>query len=399
MRFMGGIRLGRIAGIEIGLDWSLLIIFVLITSSLAVGVFPAWHPEWTAALNWSVALGAAVLFFASVLTHELSHALVGRSFGMKIERITLFIFGGMAHLEDEPPTWRVELLMALAGPLTSLVLGMVFIWTGGFLTGERMVQQAQSPEELLQSVGPFATLLLWLGPINILLAVFNLVPGFPLDGGRALRAVLWGITGNLRRATRWAARGGQAFAWLLIAAGVAMILGMPVPVFGTGIVGGLWLAFIGWFLHSAALASYRQLLVRESLEDVPVRRLMQRQVTTISPGTSLATFADSDEMQSGQRAFPVVRGGRLVGLLSVSDMRKRPRGEWQQAQVHEVMTPVEKLVMVEPEQDAFEALELLGSRNLNQLPVVKDWQVAGLIRREDLLRWLTLHRDDVEIDA
>lgn len=386
-----GLRLGRIAGIEIGLDWSLLIIFFLITFSLATAVFPVWHPAWSAATVWLTALAAAVLFFASVLAHELSHALMGRRFGMQIRRITLFIFGGMAHLEDEPPTWRAEMAMALVGPLTSLVLGAVFILLGGTLAGS--VNLDATPERALAALDPLPTLLLWLGPVNIILGLFNLVPGFPLDGGRALRAALWGVTGSLRRATRWASVGGRAFAWLLIAAGVAMMLGIELPLFGTGLVGGLWLAFIGWFLHNAALTSYRQLLLRESLDDVPVSRLMLRRLVSVPPSLDLDSLIEREAAGSGQRAFPVVEGGRLVGLISLSDLQPHPRVEWPRIRVADAMTPRARLVTLAPDHDAFEAMEQLAARNLNQLPVVEGDALVGMVRREDVLRWLALHRD------
>ena len=197
-----GIRLGRIAGIEVTADWSVLIIFALIAFGLATGVFPAWHPDWPAALAWGTALGAATLFLASVLVHELSHALIGLLGGIQVRRITLFMLGGMAHMEHEPPTWRSELAMAAIGPVTSLALGLVFLWLAGFVAGPLDIDP-ENPREALASLSPLATLLLWLGPVNILLGVFNLVPGFPLDGGRVLRALLWGATGSLRKATRW----------------------------------------------------------------------------------------------------------------------------------------------------------------------------------------------------
>ncbi|MFB6261879.1 MAG: site-2 protease family protein, partial [Thiohalorhabdaceae bacterium] len=230
-----GIRLGRLFGIAIHLDWSLLVIFVLIAASLGLGTFPTLHPQWSAVTVWVTALVAAVLFFASVLTHELSHALVGRLYGIRVPRITLFIFGGLAQMESEPGNWRGELWMALAGPAASLVLGVVFITLGNLVMAPGTFDPDQ-PRESLERLSPLATLFMWLGPINIVLGLFNLVPGFPLDGGRVLRALTWGASGNRRRATRWASRGGQAFAWLLIGTGVAMILGAQVPLLGRGLV-------------------------------------------------------------------------------------------------------------------------------------------------------------------
>lgn len=387
-----GIRLFGIAGIDIWLDWSLLIIFFLVSASLGAGLFPAWHPEWSVAQSWLTAIAAAVLFLASVLIHELSHAVVGRAHGMNIPRITLFIFGGMAHLEDEPRTWRVEFRMAIVGPVTSLLLGILFLWAGSMAAGG-LVLQAEDPEEVLAQLGPLATLLLWLGPVNIILAVFNLVPGFPLDGGRVMRAILWGVTEDLRKATRWASNAGRAFAWFLIACGISMVLGVQLPFFGTGLVSGLWLALIGWFLHNAAVMSYRQLLVEHSLKGVSVANLMQRDVQTVSPDVTLREFVDNYVMGHDQRAWPVTGNGSLAGLVCLEDVRRRPRQEWAGTTLREVMTPAGKLATVGPDEDAMQAMKLISQRGVNQLPVVDNERLHGLIRREDILRWLSLYSD------
>ncbi|MFP4615810.1 MAG: M50 family metallopeptidase [Thiohalorhabdus sp.] len=388
----GGIRLGSVAGIEVRMDWSLLVIFLLILVSLGAGTFPALHPQWALATSWATALVAAVLFFASVFLHELSHALVGRVYGITVRRITLFIFGGLAHMENEPRHWRGELLMALAGPVTSLALGVGFLLLGGLALGPEGLDP-ERPRESLARMSPVATLLFWLGPVNLILGVFNLVPGFPLDGGRVLRAVMWGITGNLRRATRWASRAGQGFAWLLILSGVALLLGARLPVLGAGPVNGLWLAFIGWFLHTAALASYRQLLVREALHDIPVRRLMQPDPVAVSPDTTLRALADGPFEETGQRVFPVVEGGRMVGLVGWPEVRARDRGMWDRVRVVEVMVPEERVARLAPGQEAEEALAVLTRAGVNQLPVVEDGRVLGLLRRRDLLHWVALHGD------
>ena len=384
-----GIGLGRIGGIEVFADWSLLLIFFIIAFGLATGVFPAWHPDWPAALAWGTALGAAALFIASVLVHELSHALVGRIGGIPVRRITLFMLGGMAHMEREPPTWRSELAMAAVGPLTSLVLGLVFLWLAARLAGPLEVD-LDDPGSALAQLSPLATLLLWLGPVNILLAVFNLVPGFPLDGGRVLRAILWGATGSLRRATRWASLGGQGFAWLLIGAGVLMILGWRFPVLGGGVFGGLWLMLIGWFLNNAALVSYRQLLVKQTLEEVRVGRLMQRNVARIDPDLPVGQLVERHIMASGQRVLPVERDGRFLGLVSLTDLQKSERRAWDRMSAAEIMTPLARLAFVGPESDAAEALDELGRRGVNQLPVLDDGKLVGLLRREDVLKWLSL---------
>src|SRR3989344_3039381 len=321
MHIAAGLRLGRIAGIEIAADWSLLIIFWLITFTLAVGVFPGWHPDWGAALSWATALAAALLFFASVLVHELSHALVGRAHGIVIRRITLFMFGGMAQMENEPSTWRAEFAMAIVGPLASLALGITF----------------------------------------------------------------------LGLATRRASQAGQGFAWLLMASGFVMLLGVRVPLLGGGFLNGLWLALIGWFLNNAAVMSYRQLLMRESLAAVPVAGLMQTRLTRIDPQMRVSTLVDEHVMPSGQRSFPVEQDGRFLGMVCLSDLRKRERRAWEHTTVGEIMTPVAALVTVAPRHGSFETLALLAGHDLNQLPVVEDGRLIGLIRREDILKWLSLH--------
>ncbi|MDQ2694650.1 MAG: site-2 protease family protein [Pseudomonadota bacterium] len=386
------VRLGRVAGIDVFMDWSLLIIFFLIAFSLAVGLFPAWHPDWSPGLSWLTALAAAVLFLASVFVHELSHALVGRAKGIEIRRITLFIFGGMAHLEREPHAWRAELWMAIVGPITSLLLGVFFIVLGNLLAGPMAVDPTD-PQRTMASFGPLTTLLFWLGPINIILGIFNLVPGFPLDGGRVLRAILWGATGDLRRATRWASQLGQLFAWVLIGTGIAMMLGIRMPIFGVGFINGLWLAFIGWFLNNAALMSYRQLLVRETLEDVPVRRMMQTRFATVAPDLSVGELVDRYLMPTDQRAYPVLDDGRLVGLVCLHDIRKVSRESWPLTPVREVMTPAADVAHIGPADDTADALFLITRRGVNQLPVVESGQVRGLIRREDIMKWLTLHEN------
>jgi Zn-dependent protease len=384
----GGLRLGRIAGIEVMLDWSLLLIFILILVSLAGGVFPAWHPDWSAGMIWATALGAAILFFISVLLHELAHALVGRRNGVTIRRITLFMFGGMAHMENEPPSWRGEFAMAIAGPLTSFALGIAFAALAGMLGGAVEFNPEQ-PARTFSTLGPLATLLAWLAPINIILGAFNLVPGFPLDGGRVLRAIIWGATGDYHRATRLASRAGQVVAWALMAIGFLMIIGFRVPFFGTGPVSGLWLAFIGWFLNNAAVMSYRQLIVRESLDDVPVSRLMQTRFTRVEADMPVSTLLDEHVMASGQRAFPVVNGEQLIGMVCLRDLDKRQQSG---PTVGDIMRPLRELATVSPRDEAADVLALFAERNVNQIPVVEDdGQLVGLIRREDILKWLSLH--------
>jgi Zn-dependent protease len=392
-----GFRLGRIAGIDIHIDWSLLIIFFLISFSLGAGLFPAWHPDWSPGLSWITALIAAFLFFASVMAHELSHALVGRSFGLPVDRITLFIFGGVAHLEREPQGWRVELWTALIGPITSLILAGIFLTLSGILA-PAVALDPSIPELFLRELGPTSTLFLWLGQINLILAIFNLVPGFPLDGGRVLRAILWGISGDLRRATHRASQLGRIFSGLLIGVGLAMMLGFRVPFFGTGVIGGLWLMLIGWFLNNAAVMSYRQLLMRESLEDVPVSTVMRSDFSSIDADMPVSELVDRYLLPGDQRTFPVLDGADFIGLVSLRDIHKTPRETWRRAAVRSIMTPADAVKGIPPQENAADAMLLLGRQGVNQLPVVEDGKVRGMVSREDILKLLSIYGDPALAD-
>jgi Zn-dependent protease/CBS domain-containing protein len=388
----GGFSLGRIAGVELVADWSLLIIFALILINLGAGVFPAWHPDWSAGLVWIVALLAAVLFFVSIALHELAHAVVARRHGIPVRRITLFVFGGMAHMEREPPSPRAELLMAAIGPIVSLIIGLASIAVGSALASDAVARYGDDPVLMARALGPISTLLLWLGPLNVLLGVFNLVPGFPLDGGRVLRAILWWRTGNLERATRWASGVGRVFAWTLMALGVSMLFGLWVPFFGTGPIQGLWFLLIGWFLNNAARASYQQLLVRSAFEDVTVADVMRRQAQVVAPDLTLEQLVRDYFMQSDQQAFPVVDGdGQLLGLVEIEHVRAVPPAQWSQVTLGEIMTPADRVDAITPEQDAIQALHRLADHE--QIPVIVHGRVAGVLRRQDLMRWLALRTE------
>jgi Zn-dependent protease len=378
---LAGVRFGRVLGIELVADWSLLVIFALLVVNLGLGVFPSWHPRWSGALVWSTAIGAAALFFGSILLHELAHALVGRALGIPVRRITLFMLGGMAHLEGEPPSPKAELLMAAAGPLTSLVIGLAATATAALLLDGT---QLDEPVAMVAALGPLGTLLAWLGPVNLMLGAFNLVPGFPLDGGRVLRALLWAGTKDLAKATRWASWGGQVVGWAIVAWGVASLF--------SGRWGqGLWLMLIGGFLTSAARASYRQTLAELALRGTRVAELMRRSLDAVSPELSVGALVAEHVMTTDQQCFPVVSGTHLEGLVCVHDVRRVPREAWAETLVVDVMTPSEELETVAPEQPATEALRKLAERDVDQVPVVDDeGSLLGLVRRQDILRWLSL---------
>jgi predicted transcriptional regulator len=255
----------------------------------------------------------------------------------------------------------------------------------------RAAEDVTAPLSRSGAVGPLGTLLLWLGPVNIVLGVFNLIPAFPLDGGRVLRAVLWGATGDLRKATRWAAGLGRFFATLFILAGISMALGFRVPYLGSGLIPGLWIAFIGWFLQRASSASYARVMVEDLLKDARVADLMQRgSFLTVPPELSVDAFVQDRLIVADQQAFPVAEGDRFLGMVTREDVRRLPRESWGETKVRDIMTGVPALAVATPDEGATAAFEKLAARDIEQLPVVEGERLVGLLRRRDLARWLDL---------
>lgn len=380
-----GLRLARIFGIEIRLDPSVLVIFGLVVFGLATGAFPEWHPEWSVGLAWGTALGAGVLFFLSLLLHELAHSVVAKMHGLPVPRITLFLFGGVSEMQREPETPRSEFLIAVVGPATSLAIGFLCAWIAAVLAGPEFAERlADAPEEALAGLDPLTTLLFWLGPVNVMLGVFNLVPGFPLDGGRLLRAGLWWITGNLERATRHASFAGQIVAWGLMGIGLVELL--------AGRFQGVWLLLIGWFLNHAAKSSYEQLLVRRALKRLHVADLMRTRFDVADEDLPLSTFVEERLLRSGQPVWPVEREGRLVGLVTLDEVRAVPADERPRKTLRDVMKPIEE--PVSPDLRGRDALDLLSRRNGDPLPVVRDGRVVGLLHQADVFRWMALHEID-----
>ena len=362
----GGFRIARIAGIEIAVHASWLVIFFLVTYSLAASQFPQQFRGWEPALYWVVAVATSILFFASVLAHELSHALVARRFGLRVTSITLFIFGGAANLEEEPKRPRDEALIAGAGPLTSLLIGVAM------LALDSVVPQPQ----LRALVG-------WLGFINISLGLFNLLPGFPMDGGRILRAILWRIRGERFAATRNAAGVGRFFGYLLMGIGVFLALQRG------GLFAGIWIALIGWFISTAAEAAAAQLSVERSLSGVRVHDVMEPDPPSVSPNESVGELVNERMLRGEHRSFLVLHDdGGLAGIVTLSDVRGLPRESWEGARVTDIMTRHADLATVGPDATAEEAMQLLGSREVGQLPVVTDdgRTVLGLVTRTGILR-------------
>jgi Zn-dependent protease len=385
-----GFRAGKILGIDIHIDWSWLLIFALISWSLASS-FGQVHPEWTGPMQWGLAISAALLFFASVLAHELAHALVARTMGVPVRNITLFLFGGVADIQREPKSPFAELAITIVGPLTSLILGGIFlaIGIGSFAFNNIPLV---TPAAFLSQAGPIGTIFIWLGSINILVALFNLIPGFPLDGGRIVRSALWALTNDLNKATRWAAGLGQIVAWVLILSGISMIFGVVIPFLGTGFVNGIWIMFIGWFLQNAAVQSYRRVVVQDILEDVPVKQMMYTDVPMVKAGVTVQNLIDNYIMKTDNLAFVVFdgdnNGDNMVGLVTIDDIRKVDPESRSQTLIQSIMTPSQKLVVVAPEEQASDAFQRLQSEDISQLPVVNGNKIVGLLRRKDIVRWL-----------
>jgi Zn-dependent protease/CBS domain-containing protein len=387
-----GFRIGRIFGINIRVDWSWLLIFLLVTWNLGT-VFGGYHPNWGFTLRWGIAVLAALLFFSSVLAHELAHSLIAKARGIPVRSITLHLFGGVSNIQREPDSPSSEFLMAIVGPVSSLVIGGVLVWTALIIAGP--AGTFANPEETLKGLSPVLTLLLWLGSVNVTVGLFNLTPGFPLDGGRIVRSFFWAITEDLRRATRWASWLGQGIAWLMILAGIAMTFGARIPFFGTGLGNGLWLAFIGWFLNNASAQSYHQVVIQDILEDVPVARIMRADPPTCLADCSVRRLVHDHIMQNDEQSFPILENGtqRLAGLVTLDDVRGVSRDAWDTTTVADIMTPVDQLVVMGPDDDAAEALTKLTGRDVRQLPVVSGDELVGLLRRRDIVKWLQLHSE------
>lgn len=367
-------HLGKIFGIPIGVHYSWLFIFILITWSLAATYYPVNYPDFSTSTNWILGALSGLMLFASVLAHELGHSIVAQRRGIPVKSITLFIFGGAASITKEADTPGAEFSMAIAGPATSFGLAGIF-WLIHFIVGDAS-----------QVVGAVA---LYLALINAILGVFNLVPGFPLDGGRVFRAILWATTKDFRRATRIATATGQGFAYFLIAGGIGV-------AFLFGFMGGLWLALIGWFLANAASASYRQTVVTELLREGRVKDIMATDFRSVPPHLSLQQALHDYMMRYNQSVLPVVRGQKLEGLLTMADIKKKPREQWPSVLVSEVMTGAGELKAVGPEDGLNTVIQLMESGSLNQLPVISGQRLVGLVSRDDLIRYIKFQQ---EIDA
>ena len=366
----GSFHVGTIAGIKIYINFSWLIILVLLTVSLAITWFPLSTPGLSTAAYYLLGFIAAILLFVSVLVHELAHSLVARARGLPVKSISLFIFGGVSNIEREPRSPGVEFQMAIVGPIASLVIGVIS-WLIALAIGG--------------SVPPLTAILAYLGIANILLGLFNLIPGFPLDGGRVLRSIIWKVSGSLRTATRWAARVGIVVAFLFIFWGIWQF-------FSGNILGGIWIGFIGWFLLTASQSANTEVALQSMLQGVQVADVMRPVTVSAVPTLTLRQLVDGYLLPLGLRAIPVVQDERLLGLVTLAEVRGVPREQWDATTVAQVMIPLDRLHTISPDQSLNEALPMLVSRDVNQAPVIQNGRLVGMLSREMVMRYLEVRR-------
>jgi Zn-dependent protease/CBS domain-containing protein len=370
-------RIVRLLGIPVYIDASWLIILALMTLSLAQAFpvllqdyFPAVAPATAAFIYWIMAVVAAVAFFGCILLHELGHAIVARTHGAPIRGITLFLFGGVAEIGEEPASAGNEFLMAVAGPAVSLLLAL---FLGGLALAGRVVGWPP----------PVILVLAYLGFFNLAVLVFNLIPAFPLDGGRVLRSILWGVTGNLRKATYWCARIGQVFAFLLMAFGV-------LQIFRGYMWDGIWLGLIGMFLNNAARSGYEQVLIRQALQGEPIRQFMTTDPIAVPPSLDLRHWVEDYVYRYHHKAFPVVEGGHLEGLIDTRDLAAIPRAEWERHTVREVMRHDLEGLTVSPDTDALQALTRIRRAPAARLLVTEGGRLVGILGVKDLMHFLNV---------
>jgi Zn-dependent protease/predicted transcriptional regulator len=370
-QMQGSIHLGRIAGISIDLHFTWFIIFAI----FALGI-TSLLPQVAPAARWSVGLIVTVLFFVSLLLHELAHSLVAKRLGIGISGITLFVFGGVSRMTSEPRSAADELKMAVAGPGTSAALGAIFLglWLAATAAGAGKVIQ----------VG-----LLWLGIVNFVLAGFNLIPGLPLDGGRVLRAIVWGATNDLNHATYIASLAGQGFAYLLMAVGVIRFFTVgALAGFTAGLTAGVWLVFLGWFLLDAARGSYQQQLLQSALSGVRVRDIMTPKVITIAPDLTLQQAVDEYFLRLNHAAFPVADDNSIRGILTLPHVRQIAREQWPYTRAIDVVDSLDAGDLMRPDADAWDALTTMAGKDSGRLLVVDGGALVGILSRTDIMRFL-----------
>jgi Zn-dependent protease/predicted transcriptional regulator len=367
------IPLFNLFGFKVGIDITWFILAVLITWSLAKGLFPHYFEGFSNATYWWMGAAGALGLFVSIVFHEFCHSIVARSFGLPMKGITLFIFGGIAEMNEEPESPKSEFFMAVVGPVSSVVLGGIFYLTQ---RGGRLINW---PE-------PINAVLLYLAWINVILAGFNLVPAFPLDGGRILRSILWATKKNLRWATRIASGFGSAFGIFLIVLGVMSFI-------AGNFIGGLWYFLIGMFIRSASQMSYQQLLIRKALSGEQVERFMKSDPVSVPPSTSIAELVDDYFYKYHYKMFPISENGKLEGCISIKEVKQMPKDEWAKHSVKEISTPCSDKNTISPDADAIKALSVMKNSDNSRLMVVEGDELAGIITLKDMLKFLSLKVD------
>ncbi|XOV85534.1 MAG: site-2 protease family protein [bacterium] len=379
------VRLIRVLGIDIRIHVSVVVIFALIASSLAMNIFPGWHPEWSVAQNWLAALTAALLFFVSLLIHEMAHSVVAQRSGIEISGITLFIFGGVAEMKGEPASPKDEFLIAAAGPLASFVLAFAFGVLFSLSVSEPITLLNEADRLDMSRVSTAATIFMWLSSINFMLAVFNLLPGFPMDGGRLFRAALWWRTGNLVQATRFAAQVGSGFGWVFIGLGA-------MQMFSGNTVNGLWLILIGWFIRRLALASVASLMLDHALRGFDVRAIMRTRFDKVPAGTAVTDFIEDYLLRSTQQLWPVQDQHQDIGYVIAQSLNlENTTLADAKGTVVRYMQQLDSAHSINPDLSAKEAFERLAHHPY-PLPVVENGQVIGIIHHADILRWFSFHK-------
>jgi Zn-dependent protease len=385
-------RLGRVFGIEIHVNWSWLFIFGLVSWSLSL-TFGQIHNEWPVNMRWGMAMLAAFLFFWSVLAHELAHSLVALARGVPVANITLFMFGGVSNMQREPSSPGEEMVITIVGPLMSLFLGAACLVAGA---GGMIVNTASltAPSNLAQ-LQPVNTTLAWLGSVNIMIGFFNLIPAFPLDGGRMVRSLIWALSNDIRRSTRWATWFGQVIAWAMIISGLVIVFGLKLPILGDDLLNGLWLICIGIFLHIASMSGYRQTVMEDRLATVQVHSVMQTHVPVIPSNTSLDRLLSRNVSQSEGNTMFVMENQEVIGLVAMSEVRKSLMDKWPSTTVKDIMTPISDLRSVSADEDIVDAFERLQRFDLRHIPVKFDNQVVGLLHLRDVHRLFRLQTEPI----
>ena len=370
----GTIKIARVFGFEINVHWSWFFIFFLVTATFATSVLEDFFPEWTNSRRWVVGGFIALIFFISILLHEMSHSVVARRYGIPVDSITLFVFGGVSNLTKEPDNARQEFWIAIVGPLMSFAIAGLF--GAGYFALDGVEEGV-------------AAVCRNLAFINLAIGIFNLVPGFPLDGGRVLRSVFWARKRNILDATRLSSMIGQIVAYVIMGAGVVLFL-------AGDLVTGIWFFLIGNFLRNASAASYQQLFMDRVIKGVPASAVAREDFVPVSPEITLSQLVEEHVLGGRGRAFPVMAGEELLGLVTLTDLNKVPRDQWPATTVYRAMTPFNRLKTAKAGDELMQVLQDMTTGDVNQIPLVDGRLLRGLIHRADVLRYIQVRQ---EIDA